>query len=76
MKTNNETKARKALQCLYLEVDVTIANDIQQKVLAAFAEIKEIKFMSDDEIKRQSLKHRYDEKSMWFMQKIIKEANK
>lgn len=40
MEETKENIARKALQCLYLEVPSEIASDIQQKVLAAFEEIK------------------------------------
>lgn len=39
--TEKEQDARKALQCLFLEVHESIGNDVQQKVLAALDEIKE-----------------------------------
>ena len=35
-----EDLARKSLQCLYLEADSSIADDVREKVFAAFAEIR------------------------------------
>ena len=41
IKTEKERTAIRALECLFLEVDVSIANDIKKKVLSAISELKE-----------------------------------
>lgn len=38
--TLTEKECLKALQCLYLEVDSTIADDVKKKVIAALDELK------------------------------------
>lgn len=50
--TEKERQARRALKALYLEVDESIAQDVEQKLLDAIDELKELlskdKSITDD----------------------------
>jgi hypothetical protein len=43
--TEKEKEARKALQCLFLAVDQSIAQDVKDKVTAALDEAKQTKYV-------------------------------
>ncbi len=60
MKNEKVKLAQKALQALYIEVDATVASDVQQKVLAAFKELEE----QNDSSLQHIIKHFENEKDL------------
>lgn len=40
-----------------------------------YIDVKKFEYLTDEEIKKYSAKHGYDEKSMWFMQEVLIEGN-